>query len=45
MQSWAAVITPLMAVQFFESNLLQASLFHQLPQEAQGRLVVKEEKM
>ena len=44
-QSCSLVITPPLDVQFFESNLLQASEFHGFSQEAHGRLEVKEEKM
>lgn len=36
---------PPCAVQLVESNLVQAAVFHQLSQEAQGSEVVKEEKM
>ena len=39
------VMSPLWAVQLVESNLVQAAVFHQLPQEAQGSEVVKEENM
>ena len=41
---WFLMIPPA-AVQFLESNRRQASVFHQLPQEAHGRLELKEEKM
>ena len=44
-QSCWLVITPPNSVQFLESNLRHASVFQGLPQEAQGKLEVKEEKM
>ena len=41
---WLVMIPP-SSVQFFESNLRQASVFQGLSQEAHGKLEVNDEKM